>query len=670
MTLQTIQAAAVRIDPAPDEQPGQGARILIVDDDERNLLALTEVLSPLADIVTATSGRDALRTLLKQDFAVILLDVFMPGMDGYETAGLIREREQTAKIPIIFLSAVNKETEHLMRGYGMGAVDYVFKPVDPLVLRSKAAVFVDLYLLRRRIEDQARAEQDLREAKLKAEAQRLMAETSLQRSRLRQAAIVDSLPLVLFEGSLDPRGAMRRRMMQSERGDAASGFKQAESHWEERILEGDRETVEQAYRDGAGRVSVGYRWQDADGQVLHLLEQAVRIGPREWVGSITDVTGQRQLEEQLVQAQKLDAMGQLTGGVAHDFNNILAAMLGGIELLERRIEPDETEQRILRQMREAAQQGVDFVRRLMAFARKQTLSPSVVDPHELCRSVAGIAEHTMGKAIAIDWRVAETELRLYADPSQLALALVNLLINARDAMPAGGRIEVSIDEPELDADEPAKLRIVVRDEGAGIPDELIGKVTEPFFTTKPIGEGTGLGLSMVAGFVEQSGGSLKIASRAGTGTSVEIVLPAAVRDAADGEPPAESSLGPARPLKGRVLLVDDEETVRLIVSEMLGDLGVAVETAADGSEAMERLRAKRPRIDFVLTDLAMPRMNGIELLQTMADEGISVPIAVMTGNPDQTMLRDCPAATPLVYKPLAMDQLRDLVAEAFARERA
>ncbi|HYD04702.1 MAG TPA: response regulator, partial [Reyranella sp.] len=650
------------------------ARILIVDDDERNLLALSEVLSPLAEIVTATSGRDALRTLLKQDFAVILLDVFMPGMDGYETASLIRQRAQTAKIPIIFLSAVNKETEHLMRGYGMGAVDYVFKPVDPLVLRSKAAVFVDLYLLRKRIEDQARAEQDLREAKLKAEAQRLMAETSLQRSRLRQAAIVDALPLVLFEGSLDPKGGMRRRFMQSERpassGDAVAGFKRAEADWEDRIVEADRDSVESAYRDGPDRISVAYRWRGPDGQVLHLLEHAVRLNRREWVGSITDVTGQRQLEEQLVQAQKLDAMGQLTGGVAHDFNNILAAMLGGIELLERRMKPAETEQMILTQMREAAQQGVDFVRRLMAFARKQTLTPSVVDPHELRRSVAGIAEHTIGKAIAIDWRVSATERRLYADPSQLTLALVNLLINARDAMPGGGKVEVLIDEPDQLAHEPGKLRIVVRDEGAGIPADLIGKVTEPFFTTKPIGEGTGLGLSMVAGFVEQSGGIMRITSEPGAGTAVEIVLPSADNEAVGASNLEDLASASSDALKGRVLLVDDEEIVRSIVSEMLGDIGVEVETAADGREALARLRAKRPPIDFVLTDLAMPRMNGIQLLQAMSAEDIAVPTAVMTGNPDQSLLRDCPPSTPLVHKPLAMDALRDLVADAFARKAA
>ena len=179
------------------------ARILLVDDDERNLLALSEVLDDLAEVVTATSGREALRHLLHGDFAVILLDVFMPDMDGYETAGVIRERGQTARIPIIFLSAVNKETEHLLRGYAMGAVDYVFKPVDPLILKSKVGVFVDLFEMRLQVEEKSRAEQQLRDANFQTEMDKLQIERELQASRARQAAIIQSLPIVLYLEAVD-----------------------------------------------------------------------------------------------------------------------------------------------------------------------------------------------------------------------------------------------------------------------------------------------------------------------------------------------------------------------------------------------------------------------------------------------------------------------------------
>src|SRR3954469_15625949 len=187
-----------KVEQPLEEPEADRARVLLVDDDERNLLAVATVLEDLGEVVLARSGEEALRHLLKGEFAVILLDVYMPGMDGYETAQIIRNREQTKGIPIVFLSAVNKETEHQLRGYAMGAVDYVFKPVDPVILRSKVAVFVELFEKSKEIERKARHEQALLDANLRANAERLRAEQELRRSEQRQAAIIQSLPMVLY----------------------------------------------------------------------------------------------------------------------------------------------------------------------------------------------------------------------------------------------------------------------------------------------------------------------------------------------------------------------------------------------------------------------------------------------------------------------------------------
>jgi len=238
-------------------RPAGNARILLVDDDERNLMALTELLKDIAEVVTATSGRQALRHLLKDDFAVILLDVFMPGMDGYETAGLIREREQTARIPIIFLSAVNKETEHLMRGYAMGAVDYVFKPVDPLILKSKVGVFVDLYNMRAQVEEKSIAEQKLRDANFQAELERLQITRELQATREREAAIIRSIPILLYMES--PNVESRRPDFVSGDFTAMTGFDFDEAQkdpelWERRLHPDDRDRDHTGrHRAGAGR---------------------------------------------------------------------------------------------------------------------------------------------------------------------------------------------------------------------------------------------------------------------------------------------------------------------------------------------------------------------------------------------------------------------------------
>src|ERR687893_2432824 len=188
---------------AAADEAQERARVLVVDDDERNLLAIKNVLEEVADVVVAASGEEALRHLLKEEFAVILLDVFMPGMDGYETAQIIRSREQTKRIPIVFLTAVNKEDDHLIRGYSMGAVDYVFKPVEPVVLRSKVAVFVDLYEKTREIQRKAKQEQQLLDENLRANAERLRIEQELRLAEQRQAAIIQSLPIILYLEALN-----------------------------------------------------------------------------------------------------------------------------------------------------------------------------------------------------------------------------------------------------------------------------------------------------------------------------------------------------------------------------------------------------------------------------------------------------------------------------------
>ncbi|MDQ3074959.1 MAG: response regulator [Pseudomonadota bacterium] len=644
-------------------------RILLVDDDERNLLALSEVLDDLAEVVCVTSGRDALRVLLKSDFAVILLDVFMPGMDGYEAAGLIRAREQTAKIPIIFLSAVNKETEHLRRGYEMGAVDYVFKPVDPMMLKSKVSVFVDLYAMRLRLQEQSRAEQRLRDDNYKAEIERLRIVRELEQSRARQAAILDALPIALFEGVVDADGLLQRRfvggdLMQLAGLNALSSGGDEQYDWESKIHPDD---LERASRIGSSleTVTLEYRRTGEDGEVRHFFEQCVRVGgddatDQRWAGTLLDVTAQKRLEEQLVQAGKMEAIGQLTGGVAHDFNNLLAAVLGGIHVLERRLTMGEREKMIVDQMRHAAEHGAELVRRMMAFARKQDLSPTSVDPGSLCRSVAGLVEHTLGGNVEIDWQCPNSGSNLFVDKSQLELALLNLILNARDAMPDGGKLTVAIadlDSEELSGQEalPAGnyLKICVTDEGSGIPDAEIEKITQPFYTTKEAGKGTGLGLSMVLGLVQQSGGRLHISSTVGEGTTIEMILPSTPHP----ELVAAKSKRVLGPVSARsILLVDDDDAVRTVVGEQLRELGFDVVATADGASAIIAVE-DGIEFDLLLSDFAMPGMNGIQTINRIKSMRPDIRSALMTGYADDRLSAIDRGAIAVFRKPIDLDDL-------------
>ena len=394
-----------RFKERPLSAPQPRPRILLVDDDERNLMALSQVVEPVGEVIAVTSGRDALRELLRGDFALILLDVFMPGIDGYETAQLIRAREQSARIPIIFLSAVNKETEHLMRGYAMGAVDYVFKPVDPVVLRSKIAVFVDLYTMRQQVIEQAEAGQAEREARHRAEGQRLLIERELQQTRLRQASIVEAVPLALYEARCDQRRRLLRKFVGGDLakliGEDAGEVISGALSWDERIPDEDYAHVCEQLAGMKGGASLEYRWRRRDGEYLHFLEQLVATdaGGTAFVGTLIDATQQRRLEQQLLQTGKLDAIGQLAGGIAHDFNNLLAAMLGGMSLIERRVTLPEREGEILAQMRHAAEKGVELVRRLMTFGRKQELKPVNLPSGDLCASVGPSAKASAGSVL-------------------------------------------------------------------------------------------------------------------------------------------------------------------------------------------------------------------------------------------------------------------------------
>jgi len=654
------------------------ARVLLVDDDERNLLAVQSILEDLAEVVSARSGEEALRHLLKGEFAVILLDVYMPGIDGYETARIIREREQTKGIPIVFLSAVNKEAEHLLRGYSMGAVDYVFKPVDPVVLRSKVAVFVDLFEKTREIERKARQEQALLDANLRANAERLRAEQELRRAEQRQAAIIQSLPMVLY---LEPFEAHPRRPdYVSGDLEAITGFthdqvKKQPNIWAERLHPEDRDRTIAAIeaRRKSGRSSIEYRWQSADGNYKHFLDQAVLLKdgdgrPVEFAGTLTDISEQRSLESQLVQAQKMDAIGKLTGGIAHDFNNLLAAVIGGLGLLDKRAELSDDQRKILTMTKRAAEQGSELVKRLLAFARRQTLEPRPIDLAALQDAVWDLLTHTLGGLVNIEWRADKDVWNAFADQAQLELALVNLIINARDAMPAGGTVTISAENHALRGDNWAELpageyvQLSVTDTGSGIAPDVLEKVLEPFFTTKELGKGSGLGLPMVYGFAKQSNGAFRIRSGLGQGTTAELWLPRSPHgEVADVAPSKdEPRLTASRNL--RILLVDDHAEVRSTTAAVLQDIGHEVVECVDGPHALARLRDGDCNYDVMISDYAMPHLSGTEFLRSAREVCPGVPALIITGYAEADSINDRPEGVEILLKPFTANKLQSVLA--------
>ena len=635
------------------------ARILIVDDDERNLLALAEVLRDIADVVSASSGEQALRCLLKEQFAVIILDVLMPDMDGYETARLIRTREQSRDTPIIFLTAINKEDAHLLRGYDSGAVDYVFKPLQPLIVRSKVSVFVSLYQKTREIEEKAVLQQELLKERLEAEQERTRAVEHLREVEEFNELLLRSLPLALY--TAEAGATTLTRQFVAGNIVALTGYEtdvlRPESRlWDDRIHLEDRA---RANHPVFGERSVEFRWQHADGSYRYFLDQAIPLADgRHIAGSVRDVTEQHQLQEQLLQAQKLDALGKLTGGIAHDFNNLLASVLGGLNLIEHRAKLDGNSAQILEMTRHAALQGKELIDRMLAFSRRQSLVPRTVSLHDVKAALEAMLAPVLGGLVVLNWDLADDVWPVFVDQSQLELALMNLIINARDAMPGGGTITIraanhSAGIGKLDLADGNYVKLSIVDTGRGIPPELLDKVMEPFFTTKDVGKGTGLGLSTAYGFARQSGGTLQLRSAVGTGTTVELWLPRA-REAggAVAVEPRHEVGRQKQALRGRrVLLVDDASAVREVTRAQLADEGLDVTVAADGSEALSLIEGAPEPFDVIVTDFAMPAVSGLDVINFARSVRSGYPAILITGYADQDVLMNRPADVPLLHKP-------------------
>ena len=335
-------------------------------------------------------------------------------------------------------------------------------------------------------------------------------------------------------------------------------------------------------------------------------------------GLVLDATDQHRAEELLIQAQKMEAVGQLTGGIAHDFNNLLLAILGNLELLEERVGDDEKARRYLGTALRATHRGADLTQRLLAFSRKQALHPAVVDVNELVRGMLDLLQGALGGAVEMRTRLSERRPMAMIDAHQLENALLNLALNARDALPDGGSFTLETRSVELEADyfadqesvEPGDYVLVsVSDSGGGMRPEVLERAFDPFFTTKDVGAGSGLGLSMVYGFVKQSGGHVTIYSEPGAGTSVKLFLPDAKAEAREtaAAAPAESRIPCGNET---VLLVEDDPAVRAYVKEALVGLGYEVVEAAHGREAVKLLRRVQ-HLDLLLTDLVLPMgMNG------------------------------------------------------------
>ncbi|MDF3217290.1 MULTISPECIES: hybrid sensor histidine kinase/response regulator [Mesorhizobium] len=406
----------------------------------------------------------------------------------------------------------------------------------------------------------------------------------------------------------------------------------------------------------------------------HVVIDAIRHEDGELLGfaKITrDITERKKAQESLDQArealfhsQKMDAIGKLTGGVAHDFNNLLMAILGSLELLRKRLPDDPQLLRLLDNAVLGARRGASLTQRMLAFARRQQLDPKPVDLIGLIHGMKDLLERSLGSRAIIETKFPLSLDRVMVDESQIELALLNLCVNARDAMPGGGTIVISTRMEQVGESKEAGLApgpyvcLSVADAGEGMDEETLARATEPFFTTKGVGKGTGLGLSMVHGMTEQMGGRLVLKSSRGTGTTAELWLPIATASSEVARGPdvlAEEAIETA---SLRILAVDDDALVLLNTAAMLEDLGHTVAEAHSAAAAL-RLLEEQP-FDLVITDHAMPKMTGLQLSNTIKVQWPNVPVIIATGYAELPGTRDI----KILSKPFTEEELANAIAAA------
>lgn len=532
--------------------------ILLVDDQPGKLLSYEVILAELGEtLIKANSANEALQALLRNDIAVILIDVCMPDLDGFELAAMIREHPRFQRTAIIFVSAVLLSDLDRLRGYELGAVDYVPVPVVPELLRAKVRVFADLYRKTRQLE--------------------------------------------LLNSELERRVEAR--------------------------------TAELA-------------------QANAVLEHRVEERTREREAALAQVH----------EMHKMESLGQLTGGVAHDFNNLLMVILGNLSLLRRRVPDDPRMLRLIDGAVQGAERGATLTKRMLAFARRQELKPETVDLARLVDGMEEMLRRTLGSTIQISTHFQSDLPAIRVDPNQLELGLLNLALNARDAMVMGGSLAISAHRRSARGGPPGMqpgeyVCLSVSDTGMGMDEVTLKRATEPFFTTKGAGKGTGLGLSMVHGLAAQSGGAMHIISQAGTGTTIELWLPISGR--AVVKPAGQPDLHTASARRRRILVVDDDALIASAAVAMLEDLGHTVTEVTSGSQALAVLR-EDAGVDLVITDHAMPGMTGTELSRQIRKAWPAMPIILATGYAELPNGED--PGLPRLAKPYKQEDLAEQIA--------
>jgi signal transduction histidine kinase len=617
--------------------------VLVVDDDAHMLKTIKDILRLRGyTAVIAATGREALEVTreMRDAPAVALVDLQLPDMDGIELIG--RLREIAALTEVVILTG-NATIDSAVRALRENSNDYLLKPVQPELLVGTIERASERW-------------------------QRRRAEVAMRESEERLRLIFDHVSDALFIA--DDSG----RIIDANPAACALSSQPLEKIQALTMAQVLPESSQQGateYFSTGDRSSFASRPQSqSDRRVLDVRSAA--FAPGVLVYTVRDLTRQRKLEDQLVQAQKMEAVGQLAGGVAHDFNNLLTVIMSYSSMLLADMGADDAVRGDIQEISDAAGRAAALTRQLLAFSRKQVLQIRAVNVNAVVTDVEKMLRRLIGEDILLTTHLDPGLALINADPGQLEQVLINLAVNARDAMAGGGDLTITTQNAELsdehgdrhlDAAPGSYVMLAVTDTGSGMTKEVQQRLFEPFYTTKGPGKGTGLGLATVHGIVKQSGGDVYVYSELDHGTTFKVYFPRLTKAQPVPTPPEHRAGTPIG--SETVLLAEDDEAIRTLGSRVLGALGYNVLVARTGGEAL-RIVAEYPgRIDLIATDVVMPEMNGSQLVERVLEARPGIRVLFMSGYTDDEVMRRgvIDGQTAFLQKPFTPDLLAHKVRE-------
>lgn len=629
------------------QMAAQPIKILVVEDEIIIAEDLKRILKEFDYDVgnVALSGKEAIEFAKRENPNLILMDINLNSeINGIEAAIIIRRQFD---IPVVFLTAFS-DKETIEQAKKSEAFGYLIKPYAPEELKTT----IELALYKHSMEKKLRENEEWLRATLSSIGDGVIA--------------VDTNERVLFINPVvEELTGWTKKESQGQSAEKVFNI----------VSENSRYSVKSPLKEALAKGEFTYLREPTllikrTGESIPIDDCAapIRNQHNEVIGAVLvfrDITTQKELEEQLLQARKMEAIGRLTAGIAHDFNNMMAAVIGHGSLLLKRMDENDSNIKAVKAIVQAGEKAAALTKHLMAFGRKQMLRPKLLCLSQYVAEFVILFQKIVGDHIAFDLKLCTDLPLVKADPVQIEQVVMNLVINARDAMPSGGIITIATDKIEFDETATKRftdlspgqyVRLTVSDTGAGMDQQTLKHIFEPYFTTKTFGAGSGMGLSTTYGIIKQSGGEIEVHSEVGRGSDFNIYLPTCLdEDALVSELP-ELFSGKAK-FSGSVMLVEDESAVREAVKSILEIFGFTVITAENGYDALTALENGGTEIDLILSDVTMPKMGGHQLVQQLKLKYPNMKILLMSGYHSGDASESYDERIPLIQKPFTLKEL-------------